>query len=275
MSEKLRGPPANRAFDAAGAPTKALIGFCTKNGVTPEECSVEPDSKGTEYCFATVQNKGKAAGLVLEELLPAVVNKLAFPRSMRWQTEAAFSRPLRTLLALHGDHLVPFHALGVASGPLTRLLRNADQTEATVSSASEFEGVMAAAGIVLDINERKNIILTAAKDLAKSVGGEIPSGSQGDLLDEIANLVEAPTPVLGTFDPAFLDLPKEVLVMVMRKHQRYFPVEDADGALLPYFVTVANGTIDPSTVQAGNEAVLRARYEDARFFYKVLQVNIQ
>lgn len=125
------------------------------------------------------------------------------------------------------------------------------------------------AGIVVDMESRKKTIWAAAQELAKARGGQIPESASGDLLEEVANLVEVPCPIDGSFDADFLQLPKEVLVMVMRKHQRYFPVEDsATGKLLPFFVTVANGEVDPAVVRRGNEAVLRARYEDARFFYR-------
>jgi len=267
--DKIRGPPATVAFDADGEPTKAALGFCKKNGIDMANVTREADKKGTEYLYAVVREEGKCAAEVLAAELPALVAKLSFPRSMRWQTEAAFSRPVRWLLAVHGEQLVPVVALGVASSNVTRLLRNALTTEAKIEHADDYAGVLEGATIVTDMQARRAMVLQQAKEAAAAVDGCIPESSQGELLDEITNLVEAPSPVLGTFQPSFLSLPREVLVMVMRKHQRYFPVESASGELMPYFVTVANGAIHPPTVKEGNEAVLQARYEDAKFFYNL------
>eukprot|EP00238_Polyblepharides_amylifera_P012515 CAMPEP_0196584758 /NCGR_PEP_ID=MMETSP1081-20130531/48359_1 /TAXON_ID=36882 /ORGANISM="Pyramimonas amylifera, Strain CCMP720" /LENGTH=966 /DNA_ID=CAMNT_0041906085 /DNA_START=496 /DNA_END=3396 /DNA_ORIENTATION=- len=267
--EKLRGPPSKVAFDNEGNPTKAALGFCKKNGISMEDVTREEDDKGTEYLYAVVHEKGQPAGEVLASALPALLSSLSFPKSMRWQDTTYFSRPVRTLLALHGEFRIPITALGVAGAPVTRLLRNHATPIVEVPSADDYASIISSSGIVLDIEDRKAAILEGVKALVAEVGGAIPLSSESDLLDEVACLVESPNPVLGEFDPDFLSLPREVLVMVMRKHQRYFPVEDPEtGDLLPYFVTVANGPIDATLVREGNEAVLRARYEDARFFYK-------
>jgi len=169
---------------------------------------------------------------------------------------------------MHGAATVPLAVGDLTGGATTRLLRNAAETEATLADAGEYGNVMRAAGIQVDFEARKAGIWSAVREAAEEVGGVVPESNAEDLLLEVANLVEAPTVVRGTFDASFLKLPRELLVMVMRKHQRYFPVTDpATGDLMPYFVTVANGPIDPPSVAAGNEAVLRARFEDAVFFY--------
>ncbi|EFN58140.1 hypothetical protein CHLNCDRAFT_141905 [Chlorella variabilis] len=267
-SERVRGPPAKVAYDAAGTPSPALLGFCKKNGVTVEDCFAEVDGKGVEYVWAEVKQMGRPAAEVLLEELPALLASLSFKKSMRWRSDTAYSRPLRWLLALHGEAAVPFTYACLQAGATTRLLRNADQPEQQVASADAYLSVLQQGRISLGLEARKESIWQAVTAAAEGVGGVVPDGTRGDLLEEVANLVESPTVLLGAFDAAFLVLPREVLVLVMRKHQRYFPVyKHQSDELLPYFVTVANGEVDVPTVQAGNEAVLRARFEDAQFFY--------
>lgn len=258
------------AYDQAGAPTQALLGFCKKNNITVEDCYTEADQKGTEYVWSEIKQQGRPAAQVLSEELPALIGSISFRKSMRWRGDVAYSRPLRWLVALHGNTVVPFAYGNLVSSSTTQLLRNAADgaTSATIPSASEYNHVLSNAGITVDVQKRKDDIWTAVTAAAHAVGGVVPDSCRGDLLDEVSNLVESPTVVLGEFDSTFLQLPKEVLVMVMRKHQRYFPVyKPQSDELLAAFVTVANGPIDPATVQTGNEAVLRARFEDATFFY--------
>ncbi|GLC37301.1 hypothetical protein PLESTB_001138600 [Pleodorina starrii] len=267
---KVRGPPAKQAFGADGSPTKALEGFCRKNGVDVTSVTREADAKGVEYVFAVVRDAGRAAAEVLTDELPALVGGLSFKKSMRWNGHgAAFSRPMRWLLALHGDVVLPFVYGGLQAGSSTRVLRNAPSPELPVSSAEAYLPTLEAAGISLSGTNRAEAIWRDVLEAAAEVGGLVPESSRGDLLEEVTNLVESPTVVRGAFAQEFLALPSEVLVMVMRKHQRYFPVFAPDGcSLLPYFITVANGPVDPAVVAAGNEAVLRARFEDASFFYR-------
>ncbi|PRW56476.1 Glycine-tRNA ligase chloroplastic mitochondrial [Chlorella sorokiniana] len=268
-AERVRGPNAKVAYDGAGAPTPALLGFCKKNKVTVEDCFAEADAKGVEYVWAEVKQVGRPAAEVLTEELPGLVGSLSFKKSMRWRPDAAYSRPMRWLLALHGETVLPFTYAGLQAGDSTRLLRNADAPEQRVASADAYQSVLQQGRISLGLEPRKQQIWKDVTAAAEGAGGVVPDSTRGDLLEEVANLVESPTVVLGTFDPAFLALPREVLVMVMRKHQRYFPVyKHQSDELLPFFVTVANGAVDLPTVQAGNEAVLRARFEDAQFFYQ-------
>ena len=265
--ERNRGPPLSRAFEEDGTtPTKAALGFCKKNGVDPADLE-----KDGEYIWANVKTTGKAAVDVLKEALPGMVSSINFPKTMRWNSESTFSRPLRWLLAMHGEHHVPFTALNVPSGSTTRLLRNSATPVVEVKDSAHHASALAADTIEIDFEARREMIWSTAGELAAGVGGVVPasSGEPGGLIDEVVNLIESPTPILGNFDAAFLSLPKEVLVMVMRKHQRYFPVENAEtGDLLPHFVTVANGAVDPDAVRHGNECVLKARYDDAQFFYE-------
>ncbi|KXZ51509.1 hypothetical protein GPECTOR_12g472 [Gonium pectorale] len=267
---KVRGPPAKQAFAADGTPTKALEGFCRKNGVDAASVTREPDAKGVEYVYAVVKDAGRAAAEVLTDELPALVGGLSFKKSMRWNGHgAAFSRPMRWLLAMHGDTVLPFVHAGLQAGSTTRVLRNAPEPELPVPSAEAYLPALAGARITLGGAQRAEAIWRDVAAMAAKVGGTVPESTRGDLLAEVTNLVESPTVVMGSFSTDFLQLPSEVLVMVMRKHQRYFPVFSPDGAsLLPHFITVANGTVDAATVAAGNEAVLRARFEDAAFFYR-------
>jgi len=270
--ERMRGPPASVAFDkSSGAPTPALQGFCRKSGINPEQCTKEVDGKGVEYIWAEVQNQGRPAAVVLGEELPALLSSINFKKSMRWRGETAYSRPLRWLLAMHESHTIPLSFAGLVSQPTTRLLRNSPSPECSLTSADDYITVLKKGGIMLEVAQRQTDIWQGVVSAAAGMNGHIPETCRGDLLDEVSNLVESPTVVLGTFDEAFLSLPREVLVTVMRKHQRYFPVcasQDPASPLLPAFITVANGEIDQDTVKAGNEAVLRARFEDAQFFYK-------
>ena len=249
-AENVRGPPAKRAYDAAGAPTPALLGFCKKSGVTVEDCYAEVDAKGVEYVWVEVKEEGRLAAEVLSEELPAVLSTIAFRKSMRWRGGAAYSRPLRWVLALHGSAVVPLSFAGLASGAVTRVLRNADQPEQIVHSADEYLNVLHAARITLGVTQRREDVWRGVQGAAHAVGGVVPDGCRGDLLSEVSNLVESPTVVLGSFGAQFLELPREVLVMVMRKHQRYFPVyAPQSDELLPHFVTVANGEIDVEAVK--------------------------
>ena len=181
-------------------------------------------------------------------------------------------QPPRALASRHARR--PPRALrrgGRSLGSTTRLLRNSATPVAEVTGAAHHAELLEGDAIEISFDKRREAIWTAAQALAADVGGVVPPASSetGGLIDEVINLVEAPTPILGGFDPAFLALPKEVLVMVMRKHQRYFPVEDpTTGDLLPHFITVANGDVDCDAVRVGNESVLTARYQDAQFFYE-------
>lgn len=251
-AEAVRGPPASVAYDGAGAPTPALLGFCKKNEVTVEDCYAEADAKGVEYVWVEIRQEGGSAASVLAEELPALLAGISFRKSMRWRGDAAYSRPLRWILALHGDCAVPFTFAGLATGTVTRLLRNSSQPESVVPSADDYLSILRDGRITIGIAQRRNDVWEGVTAAAHGVCGVVPDSCRGDLLEEVANLVESPSVVLGSFNSEFLRLPREVLVMVMRKHQRYFPVyHPQSNELMPYFVTVANGDIDVPTVKVG------------------------
>jgi glycyl-tRNA synthetase len=188
---------------------------------------------------------------------------------MRWNwTNTSFPRPLRWLVSLLGDQVIPFDYAGIASGRTTRGLRPFGSPEIELASADGYLPTMEGHHVVVDMAQRREQVRTQAEGLAASVGGRIPDDP--DLLDEVTNLVERPTALLGRFEPEYLALPQEVLITVMKKHQRYFPVVEAgSGRLLPYFVAVRNGDdLHLDVVREGNEDVLRARFADAKFFFE-------
>jgi len=261
-----KGPPAKIAFDEEGRPTRAAQGFARSQGVAIESLEVR-ELDGGQYVVAVRVEKGRPAAEVLATLLPDLIARLRFPLSMRWNTtNIAFSRPVRWIVALLGDSVIPFEYVGVESGRTSRGLRPLRSPEIVIQRAADYFARIEANSIVVDVEKRRQMIREQADRLAAEVGGRIPDDPA--LLDEVTNLVECPTALLGAFEPDYLELPKEVLVTVMKKHQRYFSVVK-DGELLPYFITVRNGDDQHlDIVQHGNEEVLRARFADADFFYQ-------
>ena len=290
----VKGPPADKAFDASGIALPAAMGFAKKNGVNTKDLEVREDAHaGGKYVFAVVKQKGRPTPEVLAAVLPKLVESLKFEKSMRWlpasrragnDSGAAFSRPIRWFVALLGDQVIPFEYAGVVSGNTTRGLRPYDSPEIMIPSASKYFDVLRQAGILLNKEERKASIVEQVKQAAAVMGGE--AIIEDGLLNEVTNLVEMPTAVMGGFEEEFLSLPRDVLISVMKKHQRYFPVEkksnvasqkSSDRAtldvrpmtLLPHFIAIRNGDdIGIDLVRQGNEHVLGARFADANFFVR-------
>ncbi len=260
-----KGPPASRAFDADGKPTKAAEGFARSRGIDVSELKVE-EIDGGEYVTAQVHNQGQPATVVLQEAMPKFIADIKFGKSMRWnETGIAFSRPIRWIVALYGETVIPFQYAGVISGNTTRGLRPNGSPEMAVKDPGAYLGIMAQENIFLNREERREIILDQIGGLADSIGATIPDDP--GLLDEVTNLVEAPLAFMGSFDERYLQLPREVLVTVMRKHQRYFPVEDENGNLTAHFIGVRNGDLEHlDKVTKGNEHVILARFSDADYF---------
>jgi glycyl-tRNA synthetase len=285
LEQVVKGPPADRAFDPNGAPTKAGEGFARSKGLAVGELEIR-EMDGGRYAVALVRQEGRPAPAVLAETLPGLIAGLRFDKSMRWNnSNVAFSRPIRWLLALFGEQVVPFEYAELRSGDATRGLRFHDPVEFTVGSPQDYFTHLAAQGILLDVAERRQRIQSQVEALAVQVGGEILADP--DLLTEVTNLVEAPTALRGSFDPSHLELPREVLISVMKKHQRYFPVfgktvsseavsgdpltsdTGAQETLLPYFIAVRNGDdYGLDRVVEGNEHVIRARFADADYFVR-------
>ena len=262
-----KGPPADRAYDADGNPTRAATGFARGKGVDVADLQVQ-DLDGGRYVTAVVSNEGQPSAEVLATALPDFIAGLQFRKSMRWNaTGQAFSRPIRWIAALFGGRVIPFQFAGVASGNITRGLRPYDSPAIELMDATAYRTACHEQGILLDSAKRRTAIREQIDALAAEVHASVADDDR--LLAEVTNLVEAPTAFLGAFDPAFLELPRDVLVTVMRKHQRYFALEDADGRLMNYFIGVRNGnSAHLDKVIYGNEHVLRARFSDARFFYQ-------
>jgi len=264
----VKGPAARAAY-AEGKPTKAALGFARARGVAVEELVVEADEKGAPYVYVRTHEAGQSADAILPDLLRGLVYALEFPRSMRWGAHTLrFARPIRWLLCLLGDQRVPFEVEGVATTTETYGHRTLSSGRPIpVPAARDYVDVCAAAGVMVDPVARRAEIRRQVAAVAESLGGRAPD--RDDLLEEVTWLVEWPTAFDGRFDPAFLELPEDVLVTSMRAHQRYFPVYgQADGLLLPAFIAVGNGgDASLDKVRHGNEKVLRARLSDARFFW--------
>jgi glycyl-tRNA synthetase len=262
----VKGPPADKAFDKDGIASPAAMGFAKKNGVNTKELQVR-EQDGGRYVFAVVSQKGRATAQVLAEVLVDLVAGIKFDKSMKWnESGAVFSRPIRWLVALLGDQVIPFEYAGVRAGNVTRGLRPYDSPEIKVRSAGKYLDVIREAGIILDEEQRKASILEQVEQAASLVGGQALIDDA--LAGEVTNLVEMPTAVMGEFNQEFLALPKDVLISVMKKHQRYFPVEK-NGGLLPHFIAIRNGDdLHVDLVRQGNEHVLGARFADANFFVR-------
>ena len=263
-----KGPKVAAAYDADGNPTKALQGFARGKGVDVADV-ITAEFDGAEHVAVKQTQVGRGVLEVLGEIVTNTVTGLRSDKNMKWNDPTlTFSRPIRWVVALWGKTVIPATAGALTAGRTTYLQRNAAQPHVDVASADELVSTLTDAGFILDVAARREAVVASAKQLAASVNGVADVDGESALVDEIANLVEAPYGVLGEFEERYLELPEQILVTVMRKHQRYIPVRDASGKLMPYFITMANGQVDDATVKAGNESVIRARYEDAAFFWE-------
>jgi glycyl-tRNA synthetase len=266
----VKGPPAQVAYDSAGQPTRAALGFARAYGVDTRALEVRVFD-GKEYLVAPLVEEGKPTLEILPELLVQLISGLHFDMTMRWNaTNIAFSRPIRWLVALFGETVVAFEYAGVTSGRTTRGLRPLGSPQVDIAKAEDIFQVLRAQGIIVGPAERRQRIQEQIERLAAEVGGQVPEDP--DLLTEVTHLVEQPAALRGSFEPAYLALPRDVLITVMKKHQRYFPVVSLVPnhlSLLPYFISVANGGADHvDVIRPGNEEVIRARFADAEFFYQ-------
>lgn len=269
IHEVKRGPKAQIAFDADGNPTKAALGFARKCGSLPEELVRRVDSDGNEYVFAEKSVASQPASPILSELCERVIGSLTWPnyRSQRWGSEhATFVRPIRWICCLLGAEVVPVSYADVVSGNVTRGHRVLSPGDHVVSEASAYEQVLESAHALSAERRAQAIREGIARVEAERGGAHVDTPKR--VFDEVVNLCEWPTVLVGTFDEEFLDVPHEIICESMLSNQRYFPVFDAQGALTREFVVVSNA--DPAvsnTVVAGNERVVRARLDDAKFFY--------
>ncbi len=264
--ELVMGPPAGVAF-RDGKPTGAATGFARKMGVGVEDLLVETTAKG-EYLACRKQSAGRAAIEILSEKIPEIVQKIYWPKSMYWtgKTGVRFIRPIRWIVALLGSEVVPFDVAGVSSGGVTFGHRRLCQGPVAVNFA-DYEQKLEENFVLLSADRRRRKIEAGVEELLDGTGLRVRKDDA--LLSTLVYLTEYPTPILGGFDAKFLALPEEVLVTVMRHHQRYFSVEGGDGKLAPRFLAVMNTSADAEgLVRRGNERVLEARFNDARFFWE-------
>jgi len=263
---EVRGPARSVAFDAEGRPTVAAQGFARKQGVPVDALETIETPQG-EYVLARVHDPGRPAVEIVGAMLADAVLRLSFPKMMRWgEGSPRFVRPVRWVLCLLGDDVVPMTVAGVASGRRTRGHRYLSPEERDVPTASALPAALDAGHVMWDPERRRATIREQAVGLAGARGARVPWDEE--LLEENVWLTEWPTALLGEFDPGYLELPRPVLVTAMKKHQRFFPVEDGEGTLLPCFIAVRNGGAEHlDVVQDGVERVLTARFADARYFY--------
>ncbi|TDR53672.1 glycine--tRNA ligase subunit beta [Paenilisteria rocourtiae] len=263
--EESKGPAKKIAKDAAGNWSKAAQGFARGQGVDPETLEFR-EINGVEYIYLTKEVQGAATVDLLPQMRQ-IVTSMTFPVSMHWSAyDLKYIRPIKWLIALFGNTVIPFEITNVTTGNETRGHRFLGNS-ATVSAPADYEETLLSQFVVADASKRKAAILTQIEEIEAVENWKIPVDE--DLLEEVNNLVEYPTVLHGTFDETYLELPEEVLVTTMKEHQRYFPVVDDASKLRPYFITVRNGNHENlETVAKGNEKVLRARLSDADFFYQ-------
>ncbi len=264
--EKVKGPAKRIAYDEEGNPTKALQGFMRGQGVDIEQISLQ-DYNGETYVYTNVKKEGKATEDVLSENMPNIIKSVVFPKSMKWGGKnIRFARPIRWIVSIYNNKVVPFDLEGIKVSNVTRGHRFLGSSHIELSSVDEYFDVLEENYVIVDQNKRRDIIKYGSERLAKEKGGNLLMDPE--LLEEVTYLVEYPTPLIGRIAEEYLKLPVDVVITPMKEHLRYFPVIDDKERLLPYFITVRNGNekyLD--VVRKGNEKVLGARLEDAKFFY--------
>ena len=262
ISERHKGPSASIAYDADGNATKAAIGFARGKGLDVADLVVEDG-----YIYAETKTAGVPAKDIVTDMLPQLITGLNFPKSMHWgNLDAKFVRPVRWLVALLDEEVIPVEFATVKSGNVTRGHRFLGADEITIKNAASYVETLKENFVMVDQDARRELISKQLHDIAASKNASIVWDD--DLLEEINYLVEWPTALCGGFEESYLALPDAAIITPMKDHQRYFPLVGQDGKLLPMFLTVRNGS-DHSieVVQAGNERVLRARLDDAKFFF--------
>ncbi|MDO3378775.1 glycine--tRNA ligase subunit beta [Geoalkalibacter halelectricus] len=263
----LMGPSVKVAFDAEGNPTKAAQGFARSNGVEVAELSRAQTDKG-EYLFIAKVIEGRPTAELLPEMLPRLINAIPFKKSMRWaDLDVRFARPVHWIVALFDGVVVPFSIGNLHSGHLSRGHRFMAPDAFAVSGEQSWLAECERHFVLSDPKRRQDLIAKEIERTAAAAGGRI--NPDPDLLEEVSYLVEFPVPLCGSFEEKYLQLPRELLITTMREHQRYFTLTDDQGNLLPRFITIANTEPrDPAVVVKGNQRVLRARLDDAMFFWQ-------
>jgi glycyl-tRNA synthetase beta chain len=268
MIKEVMGPSKAVAFDHAGQPTRAAAGFAAGQGVDVQELQIRRTPKG-EYLFAVKQEQGRPANLVLKELLPQMIAKLSFPKAMKWnQTGVRFARPVRWLLALYGGATLPIEAAGVTAKNRTeghRVLGSAKGI--AVRDYESYLKGLERQGVIPDPEHRRRLIEDQIDEICKKTGFRLHHDAE--LLDQAVYTTECPTVIIGSFKPAYLEVPQEILMTSMKEHQGFFSLLNKDtGKLVSHFIAVANNRArDMGLIREGNERVLAARLADAKFFF--------
>lgn len=266
-SHKVKGPSKRIAYDESGNPTKALLGFLRGQGKEQEDVTIELVGD-EEYVFVEKKVEQKPVSQIITEEVANIIKSIVFPKTMRWGGKNfRFARPIRWILSIYNDEVLPFEFEGIPVSNVTRGHRNLGSDNIVVDKIENYESLLKENGVILKQSDRRNIILHNSNKLAKEKGGNLYQDES--LFKEVINITEYPTPLLGNIQTEYLSLPKEVIITPMKDHQRFFPIVDDKGNLLPYFITVRNGGdkgIDE--VRKGNEKVLAPRLADAKFFYE-------
>ncbi len=263
---EVLGPPEKAAFDAEGNPTPAAAGFARSQNIDVKALYVVKTDRG-KYVAATIEETNRVTLDVLSEALPKLITSLQFPKSMRWGTgNLKFVRPIRWITALFGNTIIPFEIEGLKSGDTTRGHRFISPDEVRINDPAAYSQILLNNHVIADPSERKKIITEEIKKIETASNCIVHDDKE--LFETVMFLVEYPVVILGNFDAEYLSLPKELLVTVMKNHQKFFSVEDKNGDLLPHFVLISNSSPENNDmVKKGAERVFRARLEDARFYF--------
>jgi glycyl-tRNA synthetase beta chain len=266
-SQEVFGPPRQAAFDKNGNPTKAAIGFAQSKGVTVENLIIKTKDKG-EYVVAVIEEEGVSVKDLLPDVLKKIIFSLHLPKSMRWgNSTVRFVRPIRWLMALFDSDTISFEIDGIKSSNFTKGHRFLSPASFKITEILSYKKLLVNNCVVVDQKDRRAIITEKMKELLAPFH-EQPVLDE-DLLKTVVHLVEYPVPVLGSFPKEYLSLPKELLITVMKGHQKYFAVQNAEGKLTNHFVVVSNTSEENAeTVTVGAERVIKARFEDARFYFE-------
>lgn len=268
----VRGPSAKIAYDEDNNPSRALLGFLKGQKAELSDVIIK-EQKGEDYVFVEKKEKSKSLEEILKENVYEIVKSISFPRSMRWGGKSIrWARPIRWFVSLLDDKVLNFDAEGIEVGNITKGHRTLGSDKIVIENISEYEAKLKENYVILRGKDRRDIILKGLNSVSSQVGGEYMKDE--DLLDEVVNIVEYPTVLVGEIDHSYLELPREVITTPMKDHQRYFPILDDKKKLLPYFCLVRNGDdYESQNVIEGNKKVLVARLEDAKFFYDLDAAN--
>ena len=267
VTTEVLGPPERLAFDENGQPTMAASKFAEKLGIDVTALRVAETAKG-RYLSALTTDPGQPTEALLAQQLPEIICAVPFPKTMKWADQhILFARPIHSILALFGTQVIPFSLAGIKSDNWTWGHSIMNRGRVPIHDPDTYVETLRRDNVIADITERKEKIVREIAKAAQKVGGRILPDPA--LIDTVTHLVEYPVPIVGNFDPSYLELPQEILITAMREHQKYFALVNEKGKLLPHFIAVNNTrTRDEALASKGHERVLRARLEDARFFYR-------